>query len=462
MQGSSVSPRAPCGLLVSVGVALWVGAVPAMALAQPNQPEGSGLGGAVARAASGVLLADEVPADEQEAPRSSGPGVAASPEGFLTEPAFIRRAIKLVNNRALSDGGRSPNGLYPEFSNMITGSGWVSIGPGYRHWLFGDRAIVETSAAMSWRSYKMAQARFELTRLARSRLEVGSQVRWQDLTQVTYFGQGAETPEGDRSEYRMKSTDVVGYATVRPLRTVAIVGRLGWLQRPTLLPPGGSFERGNPSTQSVFSDDAVFVRAEQPGYVHGETSITADTRDSRSRPVSGGVYRAGWTAYVDRDGGAFSFRRYEAEAAQFVPLAARRVVLALHGWIVGSGTSAHAEIPFYLLPSLGGGNTLRGYTDFRFHDRNLLLVTAESRLALLKHVDLAAFVDAGNVAPRMSGLDLEKKSYGIGFRMHTDRATFARLDVAHGNEGWRIPFRSSDPLHLTRLSRRTAAAPFVP
>lgn len=448
-------------LRVVCAVALIVGARPGLTLAQQNPPD-AGFAYAMARAASGVLLADEVPADEQEAPRPPGLGPATPPEGFLPEPRFIGRAIKLVNNRTLGDNGRQANGFYPEFANMITGSGWVSVGPGYRHWLFGDRAIVEASTAVSWRSYKMAQARFELTRLAHSRLAVGSQVRWQDLTQVTYFGQGAESSEGNRSEYRMKSAGVVGYATVRPIRTVAIVGRLGWLQQPTLLPPGGSFERGNPDARSVFPDDAVFARAEQPRYLHGETSITSDTRDSRSRPVSGGVYRAGWTAYADRDGGAFSFRRYEAEAAQFVPLAARRVVLALHGWIVGSETSANAEIPFYLLPSLGGGNTLRGYTDFRFHDRNLLLVTAESRLALLKHVDVAAFVDAGNVAPRISGLDLDKKSYGIGFRVHTDRATFARLDVAHGDEGWRILFRSSDPFHLTRLSRRTAAAPFVP
>jgi len=460
MPSFHIRRRSPTLLRIVWAVALFIGACPGLVLAQQNPPD-AGFAYAVARAASGVLLADEVPADEQEASRATALAPAPPPEGFLPEPRFIGRAIKLVNNRNLSDNGRQSNGFYPEFANMITGSGWVSVGPGYRHWLFGDRALVEASTAMSWRSYKMAQARFEFTRLARSRLALGSQLRWQDLTQVTYFGQGAESPETDRSEYRMKSADIVGYATVRPVRTLAIVGRLGWLREPTLLPPGGSFERGNPSTQSVFPD-AVFARVTQPGYLYGETSITSDTRDSRSRPLSGGVYRAGWTAYADRDGGTFSFRRYEAEAAQFVPLAARRVVLAVHGWIVGSETSANAEIPFYLLPSLGGGNTLRGFTDFRFHDRNLLLVTAESRLALLKHVDMAAFVDTGNVAPRMSGLNLDKKSYGIGFRMHTDRATFARVDVAHGDEGWRILFRTSDPFHLTRLSRRTAAAPFVP
>jgi hypothetical protein len=46
--------------------------------------------------------------------------------------------------------------------------------------------------------------------------------------------------------------------------------------------------------------------------------------------------------------------------------------------------------------------------------------------------------------------------------MHTPQSTFARFDVAHGDEGWRFMFRLTDPLHLTRLSRRTAAIPFVP
>jgi hypothetical protein len=459
MQSCSVSPRAPCRLLVAVGVALLVGAVPATALAQPNQPDGSGLAGTVARTATGVLLADASAAGEQEAPTV---GPARSPEGFLPEPRFIGRAIKLVNNRTLGEGGRLTNGFYPEFSNMITGSGWVSIGPGYRHWLFGDRAIVDASTAISWRMYKTAQGRFEFTNLAHSRLAIGSQVRWQDLTQISYFGPGSDSLEADRSQYRMKSTDVVGYATLRPIRSLSIVGRVGWLNSPTILPPGGTFERGYPDARTVFPDDQVLALDEQPSYLHGEASITSDTRDSRSRPSSGGVYRAAWTAYADRDAGAFSFRRYEAEGAQFVPLASRRVVLALHGWVVASDTDAGRELPFYLMPNLGGSKTMRAYSEYRFQDRNLLVATVESRFALMKHVDLAAFVDAGDVAPRLSGLDLGKTSYGLGLRIHTDRATIGRFDVAHGAEGWRFLFRTSDPLHLSRLSQRTAAAPFVP
>jgi Omp85 superfamily domain len=381
--------------------------------------------------------------------------------GFVAEPRFIRRAINLAT-RTIGDGSGTKSGLYPEFANMPTGAGWISAGPGYRQYLFHDGLVIDSSAAVSWRLYKMAQARIELPKLAHSRVSAGSQVMWQDLTQVTYFGIGPETADGNRSEYRMKYTDLTGYATLRPVRWLSLGGRVGWLHRPTLLNPAGSFKRGNPATQTIFTDDPVYELTEQPNYLHSELTVTADTRDSRSHPSSGGVYRAAFANYADENAATFSFRRYEAEAAQFVPLADRRIVLAVHGWMTATDTDPGQVIPFYLMPSLGGANTLRAYTDFRFHDRNLLVLTAESRFALFSHVDLAAFADAGNVAARVGDLNLDKRTYGIGVRMHTGRATIARLDVAHGADGWRIVVRTNDPLHLSRLSRRTAAAPFVP
>ena len=92
----------------------------------------------------------------------------------------------------------------------------------------------------------------------------------------------------------------------------------------------------------------------------------------------------------------------------------------------------------------------------------MLLANAEVRLKMMTHVDLAVFADAGNVAPRFEDLDLEKRSYGAGLRLHTRRQTFARLDVANGSEGWRILLRLTDPLAFSRLERRALVAPWVP
>jgi hypothetical protein len=358
-------------------------------------------------------------------------------------------------------GGDITNGFYADTWSMVPGAGWISIGPGYRQWYAQDRVFVNASAAISWHGYKTTQARAELPKLARGRLAVGSQFRWQDLTHVDFFGEGAGTIESNRSAYRIKSTNLVGYATLRPLEWLAIGTQVGWLE-PSILSPEARFKSDQPDVRARFPGNFVFHVPEQPTFVHTDASITADTRDFPGHPLRGALYRAAVTNYSGRDTGFFSFRRYEAEAAHFVPLSDSRVVLALHGWLVGSDTDEGDAVPFYLQPSLGGHNSLRGYTDYRFHDRNLLLVNAEARIAMMTHVDAAVFFDAGNVAGRVADLNLDKRAYGFGLRMHSRRQTFARLDIARGNEGWRFFFRLTDPLNLARLSRRTAALPFVP
>ena len=148
-----------------------------------------------------------------------------------------------------------------------------------------------------------------------------------------------------------------------------------------------------------------------------------------------------------------------------MPLFTKKWILALHGWEVFSNTSGGDVVPFYLKPSLGGQNTLRGYYDYRFHDDNMQSFNAESRWALFAHVDAAAFVDAGKVAPRAGDLDFKhlKTSYGVGLRVHNATSTLVRLDVGRSTEGWRVFFKMTDPFkRSTPASGRSAVVPFVP
>ena len=387
----------------------------------------------------------------------------AEPRGFFAEPRGLAKGLAFAESKLdTEDSGEAKRGFYPELGNMVTGAGWISAGVGYRLPLFDQRALVEVATGISWRAYKMAQARIELTSLAEGRVAVGTQFRWQDFTQITYFGQGADSLENNRSEYRLKSINQVGYVTVRPGKWLTVDGRLGWLSGPELLRPAGAFLRGNPSTDQVFPHEPAFALAEQPSYLYGETALIVDTRDEPGYPTRGGFYRAGLTRYADRDAGLFSFQRYEGEAAHFVPLADRDIVVALHGWVVGTTTAEDQRVPFYLMPSLGGANTLRGFSDYRFHDNNLAVVNAEARVAIFEHIDAVTFVEAGNVAPRFGDLDLDRTSYGVGVRVHGRESTYARLDFAGSVEGWRVVFRLNDPFAYSRLRKRTAQAPFAP
>jgi hypothetical protein len=382
-------------------------------------------------------------------------------QGMLPEPGFVTRAVTLFTAAAGEDTGPS-DGWYPELGHMITGAGWIALGPGYRHRLFNDRALVDASTAVSWRAYRMAQARFELPTLVSNHLTIGTQALWRDMTQVVYYGAGPQSARDAATDYRMQTINGVVYASVRPTAPLALTARIGLLSRPSLSSSAGPFDRDLPDVFEQFADEPGVTRDRQPPFFHADISLTHDTRDARGHPSRGGLYRAGWTTFSDRGRDTFGLERYELEGAHFVPALGGRVVIAARGWAAFTVPSRDLDVPFYLLPSLGGNTTLRSYPDYRFHDRDLLVVNVESRWAILTHLDGALFVDAGNVAPEAGGLDLARRSFGSGVRLHNGRTTIVRFDAARGSEGWRFFFRLNDPLRLSRLSRRTATIPMVP
>jgi outer membrane protein assembly factor BamA len=87
---------------------------------------------------------------------------------------------------------------------------------------------------------------------------------------------------------------------------------------------------------------------------------------------------------------------------------------------------------------LGGAQALRGFREFRFQDRNSILLTAEYRWEAWWALDGALFVDAGQVANRRQDFTLRDfdASYGFGLRFHSNRAFVARLDLAFSREGF--------------------------
>ena len=388
-----------------------------------------------------LLWAPSVAAAQDTLPVPEG---LTEPQGFIAEPTPITR-VALFADRHLGKGDLN-NGFYVDYGKMIPGAGWLSAGPGYRQWFGRDNLLLDGSASYSVTGYKTAQARAVLPKFAKSRLALGVQARWLDYGEVDYFGVGPDTHASALTQFGIQATHVAAHATLRPTRWFDIDAQVGVLS-PSL--KDGSLGRIGPA-------------ANEPTFIPTELAMTIDTRNFREHPTSGVLLRGAAAHYEDRDTGAFTHRRYEGEMAGFIPMAGERVTLAVHGWVVTTPRDDSRSVPFYMLPSLGGANTLRSFTDYRFHDRNMLLANAELRIAMMTHVDLAMFADAGNVAARIQDLNLDKQSYGAGVRFHTRRQTFARLDVAHGNEGWRFLFRLNDPLALGRIERRAAVVPFVP
>jgi outer membrane protein assembly factor BamA len=153
-----------------------------------------------------------------------------------------------------------------------------------------------------------------------------------------------------------------------------------------------------------------------------------------------------YEAYVDVDG-IYTFDRVEAEVVQHIPILRENWVVSLRG---EARTTIDDDdvVPFFLLPALGSGSTLRAFPSWRFRDRHSLLLSGEWRwIPNRMFLDMALFYDAGKVTGRREDLDLTNlvHDYGVGFRLHGPMATPLRIDVAHGREGINIVFSGAAP-----------------
>jgi hypothetical protein len=400
---------------------------------------------------------------QQTEPSGAPPDETPAATGFIKEPQIVT-VLMNASDRPLLTGRDRGDGMYFELGNMITGAGWVSAGPGYRRHVLNGHGVLDVSAAVSSNLYEVAQARIEVPGLAHDRLALGAQAMYQDLLEVEFFGVGDASLRSNKSAYRLNNIDVLGYATIRAAKWLSVDGRLGRIGRADLSAANSSDET-LPNTIDAFSDSTAPGLHVPPSFVHGDVSIAADSRDHTGHPTRGGLYRASAAAYWDLAEGVGSVRRYEIEASQFVPVFTPNWILAAHGWEVFSATSTGQLVPFYLMPSLGGQNTLRGYDDYRFHDNNTQSFNFESRWALFAHLDAAVFIDAGKVGARPGDLDFShlRTSYGAGLRVHNGTSMLGRFDVGRSAEGWGVFFTVSDPFERSGPSSgRSSVVPFVP
>jgi outer membrane protein assembly factor BamA len=194
---------------------------------------------------------------------------------------------------------------------------------------------------------------------------------------------------------------------------------------------------GHRSIRDVFFPSAVPGLDVQPDFVRYEASADVNLRQPLGNPRRGGQYKLAYQWFDDRDTSRYNFRRVDVDLQQYVPLLRDRRVLALRAFVSAADAGVGQEVPFYYQRTLGGPDDLRGFRQFRFRDRNVLLLQAEYRWEIFTAVDGAIFYDAGRVAPRFGdlGLDNLESDYGIGFRFGTRNGVFLRVEGAFGSSG---------------------------
>jgi hypothetical protein len=359
---------------------------------------------------------------EQAAKAKGKPGTEGPSDGEI----LIRRILA----SPLLSGG---DGVYPWFGSIYGGTG-MAVGVGYsKH--FKSAASFNAQTGISLNNSTMLRGSVAAPEFWRGMLQVDASAQWVDARGVSFYGFGQDSLRENRERFDYTPGDITGNVTMKPARGLSVTGTYSYLSLDTQRDLARLPEREAPGLDQdlafhVTRGAAMFDWRPAPGY---------STR--------GGFVRASVERNSETNDKPYSFNLQEFEAVQMVPLVREQFVLAGRALMTLTQTDGDNVVPVMLSPYLGSGSAFRGYANRRFTDRNRLLLSGEYRWRPSRYLDMALFIDAGQVAPDRRDFDAGNfdTAWGIGARFHGPTFNAVRIEVARGREGIRLIVAGSQP-----------------
>jgi hypothetical protein len=370
------------------------------------------IGAFAATARAQETRAEVLAAEQQEKAATLTPWVPGRAEATL-----LRFKRELIDD---------PNGFYPSFQTVYSGGG-ITGGVGYRRY-YAPHAFWNVLGSYSVSGYNLLEVSTTATDLLGGNTTLSVRAGRRQATAVDYWGIGNDTSLDGASEFEFIQLYVGAQAQTR----VGRWGRIG---------AGVDYDDYEDKADVPFAAPAFGA---SPDYVHAQGMAALDTRTSPGYSRVGGLYGVAIHSYLDQNSGANSFERLDVDLVQHLPMFRENWVISLRAR--AQTTLGEDAVPYLLMPSLGGGHSLRGFSSWRFRDLHTLLTSAEWRwFPNLDSFDMAFFFDAGKVAPTRDELNFADMhtDWGLGGRFHGPFATPLRIDLARGSEGWHLNFTAS-------------------
>jgi hypothetical protein len=321
---------------------------------------------------------------------------------------------------------------HPFFTSAYYGGGFT-LGAGYAHHV-SPYNMIDVRGSYTILGYKLLEAELTAPRLFHRRGALSVVGGWREATQAAFYG-GMSSSLDDRTDFAFRQPYGSATLTFWPTRSLWMLRGGLELSRWSQRPGEGSF----PSVDKVYTPATLPGLGTKTTYVHSQGTFGFDWRTSPGYSRRGGFYGVTLHDYTDPDE-KFGFRQLNYEAIQHFPILREAWVISLRGEVQTTYTKSNQQIPFFLLPYVGSGSTMRGFMSHRFRDQNRIVGQVEWRIMANRFMDTAVFYDAGKVTARRADLDFSglKSDYGVGVRFHGPFATPLRVEVARSPEGTRL------------------------
>jgi hypothetical protein len=383
---------------------------------------------AVTNGAAGSVAAQEREAGTREATLEQ-----AQIEKVETLHPYVPGKTEALFNRAEDILVNGIPRWHPYFESADYGGGFT-LGAGYAHHV-SPYNLLDVRGSYTILGYKRIEAEFTAPRLFNRRGSLSLLGGWREATQSAFYGIGMGTSKDDRTDFDFRQPYGSGTLTFWPTRRLLMLRGGLELSQWSLRSAQGDF----PSVETVYTPATLPGLQAKTTYLHSQGTVGFDWRTSPGYSRRGGFYGATLHDYTDKDE-EFGFREVDYEAIQHIPILREAWVISLRAIARTTYSKDNQQVPFFMLPYVGSGSTLRGFTSHRFRDQNGLTLQAEWRIMANRFMDTAVFYDAGKVAARRADLDLNglKSDYGFGVRFHGPFATPLRIEVARSPEGTRL------------------------
>jgi outer membrane protein assembly factor BamA len=380
-----------------------------------------------------LILATEPQEPQVEVTRSEELQMARENKAEQLEPpkrtALEKGLYQVKEGRVIERFKAGLHGFHPMVGGMKSGAGFA-LGTLFTAGKFG------ASAQLSIKGYQRYEVKYAGPQFLNGRVSTNLRGEYRNYSEETFYGLGNDSLSEHRTTYRLEDYTIGGDVALQVKPNVKVGANLSWIETNI----GRRTESRFPWLGDMAYAETLQAFPDQPDYLHTGLFVDVENRDEPGNPRSGSRYAAKWTAYHDQTLGQYGFNRFDVDVQQYFPFFNDRRVIALRARTTLTQTADGQEVPFYMMPTLGGSQDLRGFSEYRFRDRNMVVFNAEYRWEAFSGLDMALFADAGQVAPNLGEFDFGdmKTAAGIGFRFNTAKSVFARVDVGFSQEGPRL------------------------
>jgi len=242
--------------------------------------------------------------------------------------------------------------------------------------------------------------------------------KYQRDAQAHFWGIGARSRKRHRSDFQREQNEAMLSGWARLSHVVSLKGEAAYEN--DLIKRG--LDDDKPDVQDIFAPGTLFGLSQRLEYFRVGASAALNFTHREGFQTHGVRFGIGTRFFRGTGGTDSDFHVISGEFAGYLPVNPRNT-FAFRGLVDVTRPDGGAGIPFYYLAANGSTNGNRGYSSWRFRDRDRLALQVDWRYEIWRdlhdrsRMEVFTFVDESATGRNLNSFSSRDYRFGYGFGM---------------------------------------------